>query len=120
MYTLKHPLSHLMPGALLLLAITLLFTNCHSTAAGEWDREAFSFVIEGEVKNGEGVELALHVPSMGLEKRITAVVVDGRYHFEGRTREIECAEILFRREYCRFKPDLFSCSGICRIRPPAI
>lgn len=81
----------------LFLAALILLISCQSDRTQTTESE-FTYTIYGEVTNGEGLELALYLPSQGLDSRIISTVTDGKYSFSGKAEFIEEAKIRFEED----------------------
>jgi thiol-disulfide isomerase/thioredoxin len=78
----------------------LLFSACKNEKVNSI-KKSFDFRIEGNVKNGEGIELALYIPSQGMDKRIKSKIENGKYLFKGEFEKIEDARIVFEEDMTR-------------------
>lgn len=76
-----------------------VFTSCSDEPKKETENSEVHFVIEGTVKNGNGKELALHIPSLNLDNRLISRVENGKFKFEGSIPKPEGATISFEDEH---------------------
>lgn len=58
----------------------------------------FSFKVEGEVIGGEGLVLALVIPSQSEDRRINCKIINGRFTFEGKLAHDALARIMFEED----------------------
>lgn len=84
---------------LLFFFATSIFTSCSEGNKKETENSEVHFVIEGTVKNGNGKELALHIPSENLDNRLISRIEDGKFKFEGKISKPERATISFEDEH---------------------
>jgi thiol-disulfide isomerase/thioredoxin len=80
--------------------VVLLFCSCKNEKT-YIKKSAFEFIIEGNVKNGEGIELSLYIPSRGMDNRIKSKIKNGKYLFKGKSKKIEEARIVFEEDMNR-------------------
>lgn len=78
--------------------LTLLILSNYSCTQEKANNSEFEFVIQGEVKDGDGVELALYIPGKGFNNRIKSTITDGKYIFNGRSDVIERGKIYFEED----------------------
>ena len=64
----------------------------------------FLFELFGEVDNGDGVEIALYLPSKGLDNRYVSKIKDGKYSFRISANQIELAELRFEEDIINDHP----------------
>lgn len=84
---------------LLFFSIINIFASCSEGNKEETENSEIHFVIEGTVKNGNGKELALHIPSLNLDNRIISRIESGKFKFEGNLPKPEIATISFEDEH---------------------
>lgn len=94
---------------LLIFVATSIFTSCSEGIKKETENSEVHFVIEGTLKNGDGKELALHIPIKNLNKRLISRIENGKFKFESKIPKPEIANISFEDEHinedgsCKFK-----------------
>lgn len=85
-----------------LLLLLLIFNSCKKEKnQNNVESSEFDFSIEGTVEDGEGIELALYIPSVGMDKRLKSKIKNGKFHFKGKTNSIESAKIIFEEDMNR-------------------
>lgn len=81
------------------MIISLIFTSCKKeNKTAEKENSEIEFVILGTAKNGDGKKLGLHIPSLGMDNRLTSEIVNGKFEFKGTLPNPERAEIAFDNE----------------------
>lgn len=80
---------------LLTIFFLVVILSCDSKESSIQQKEEFQFIIEGNVKNGNGKMISLYIPSQGLDNRIKSKIQDGKYSFKGKAEFIEEAHIRF-------------------------
>lgn len=81
------------------LFVISVLTSCTEGTKKETETSEVHFVIEGTVENGNGKELALHIPSLNLDNRLISRVENGKFKFEGSIPKPEGATISFEEEH---------------------
>lgn len=85
--------------AITLIIFSLIFTSCKKqNKTSEKENSEIEFVILGTAKNGDGKKLGLHIPSLGMDNRLTSEIVNGKFEFKGTVSNPEIAEIAFDSE----------------------
>lgn len=84
---------------ILLFAAISIFTSCSEGNKKETENSEVHFVLEGTVKNGNGKELALHIPSKNLDNRLISRIENGKFKFQGKISKPEVAIISFEDEH---------------------
>ena len=91
------------PIAITLMIFSLIITSCKKeNKTAEKENPKVEFVILGTAKNGDGKKLGLHIPSLGMDNRLTSEIVDGKFEFKGTLPNPERAEIAFDNELEEF------------------
>ncbi|WP_077810116.1 TlpA disulfide reductase family protein [Polaribacter sp. BM10] len=89
--------------AITLMIFSLIFTSCKKgKKTAEKENSEIEFVILGTAKNGDGKKLGLHIPSLGMDNRLTSEIVNGKFEFKGTLQNPERAEIAFDNELEEF------------------
>src|SRR5690606_27530667 len=84
---------------LTLMIFALIITSCkEENKTTEKENSEIQFVILGTAKNGNGKKLGLHIPSLGMDNRLTSEIVNGKFEFKGTLPYPERAEIAFDNE----------------------
>jgi len=86
--------------------IILLFflVSCNSSYHNE---NEFHYVIHGHVENGDGIDISLCRPSIGMDARQTVTITNGEYEFSGTAVLPEAAIIRFEKDIV--EPGSVSC-----------
>lgn len=85
------------------MIFSLIITSCKKeNKTAEKENTKVEFVILGTAKNGEGKKLGLHIPSLGMDNRLTSEIVNGKFEFKGTLPNPERAEIAFDNELEEF------------------
>jgi len=86
-----------------LIFFFLIFTSCKKeNKTVEIESSEVEFVILGTAKNGDGNKLGLHIPSLGMDNRLTSEIINGTFEFKGTLPNPERAEIAFDNELEEF------------------
>lgn len=108
-----------MKKAQIILAILLLsFLVSCSPGCTNNSKNVFTYVIQGDVVNGDGIEISLYIPSMGMDKRQTVKIMDGKYLFSGEAKLPEAAVIRFEKDIV--EPGSISCLATVFIEPDTV
>lgn len=62
------------------------------------DISLFEYTIEGNVKNGEEIELTLLIPNDTTQRKTNTIIKNGKFLFSGKSKTIKYAEIRFRQD----------------------
>lgn len=82
-----------------LMIFSLIFTSCKKeNKTVEKENYEIEFVILGKAKNGDGKKLGLYIPSLGMDKRLTSEITNGKFEFKGTLPNPEIAGIAFDNE----------------------
>lgn len=84
---------------LIFLLFINFFVSCSEENTKKEENTKVHFVIEGTVKNGNGKELALHIPSLNLDNRLISRIENDKFRFEGKLPKPEVASISFEDEH---------------------
>lgn len=86
-----------------LFIFSLILISCKKEKnITEKENSEVKFVILGTAKNGNGKKLGLHIPSLGMDNRLTSEIVNGKFKFTGIITNPERAEIAFDNELEEF------------------
>jgi len=89
--------------AITLIIFSLIFSSCkEKNKTAKKENSEIEFVILGTAKNGDGKKLGLHIPSLGMDNRLTSEIVNGKFEFKGNLPNPERAEIAFDNELEEF------------------
>jgi thioredoxin-related protein len=91
-----------------LVTIFLLLLSCNQDQT-QPANNTFNYTIEGKVASHDGTVLALIPEDKTYEERITAVIKDGTFKFEGTSKYIQPADIRFESEIVGLKGDYAIC-----------
>ncbi len=80
--------------------IGLCMLSCKNEEVSNTD---FEFVITGKVNNAEGVKIALIPEGSSTEDRLTAIVKDGVFRFEGKSDRIKSATLRFEDDIIQMR-----------------
>ncbi|SHG59597.1 protein of unknown function [Salegentibacter echinorum] len=86
-----------------LIIFSVFINSCKKENKEEQkENSEVEFVIQGTAKNGNGKKLGLYIPSLGMDKRLTSEIVDGKFEFKGTLPNPERAEVAFDEELEEF------------------
>lgn len=86
-----------------LIIFSLFINSCKKeNKKDQKENSEVEFVILGTAKNGNGMKLGLYIPSLGMDKRLTSEIVNGKFEFKGTLPNPERAEVAFDDELEEF------------------
>lgn len=89
-----------MKKIILSLALICLATSCkQKEKVANPEAYGISYVIQGEVQDGEGKRLALYIPGENLDNRQVTSITNGKFEFCGTVMKPENAFITFEEEH---------------------
>lgn len=87
---------------IILLLSVIIINSCKKKYKITDNKSEVEFIIIGTAKNGDAKKLALYIPSLGMDNRLTSEIINGKFQFKGTLPNPERAEIAFDNELEEF------------------